>query len=138
MASEREDTLIRKRMEYDEGPLKIFFKKTLDYTSTFNNIDYKTAEEKISYLLSEADYIENLSCQLETTQLAEDLDMQRNSGLIQELEGKIIEVREVIERKEKEYKDVLKVKACKEKYEEIAADINSYPPVAEIDSRVNY
>ncbi|CAI2381409.1 unnamed protein product [Moneuplotes crassus] len=124
-------------MGYKETLIKSFIQGSLDYLSSFDSLDYSACEEKVAHLLCEADFIESVATQIETSQLIEELDIKRNQDLIERLKCEIEEAKNVIIQKEKEYEDALKVKACKEEYEQIATDINSFPSVEEIEQKTN-
>mmetsp|Transcript_27192 Transcript_27192/g.24078 ORF Transcript_27192/g.24078 Transcript_27192/m.24078 type:complete len:125 (+) Transcript_27192:204-578(+) len=72
---------------------------------------------------------------MENNLLVDQLDNHHNENMIEKIHFEIGEAKEIIEQKEKEYKDVLKVKACKEEYENIAKEINTYPRLKRIQEK---
>ena len=136
MASEKEESLIKKRMGYKENLIKNLLRLTTDYLNNFEKLEYEECDEKVTYLLCEADYLDSIITKMENHSLAEKLDTIHNEKMITEIQGQIEEARGVIDQKEKEYKNVLKVKACKEEYENIAKEINTYPRVQRIEEKV--
>ena len=136
MASEGEESLIKRRMGYNELPIRNFILKSQEYLNNWSELTTDQWDESVTNLLCEIDLFETLVTKMENQNLVGDLDSQCNQDLISQIQRDIESARQIIELKEKEYKDVQKVKGCKEQFENIAKEINTYPRVERIESKV--
>lgn len=129
MSFETEEQLIRLKVKIDDQALRMLMSKSLEYLTSWDQLTYEEWDEKVSGLLCEIDKAETQAAKLQNQSLIQNLNVKSNQDLINQIQKDIVVTKQIIEQKENEYVQAQKSMQSKQKFEDLAKEINAYPKV---------